>query len=96
MLVKVGTEACPCDGISDGGNLCNIAVGFCTINMDGYPLGESLGVEYGAKGGSSGDISCGDIEGSELGESGTNVCSPGEMSGGNEYGMIEGSPLGDK
>ena len=64
--------------------------------MDGYPQGESLGVEYGAKGGSSGEISGGKLEGTELGESGTDVCSPGEMSGGNEYGMIEGSPLGDK
>ena len=64
--------------------------------MDVPPLGESLSAEYGAKGGSSGEISSGKLEGKELGESGTEVCSPGKMSAGNVDGNIEGCPLGEK
>ena len=37
----------------------NIVVGSWTRKMDRYPLVESIGTEYGAKGGSSGEISGG-------------------------------------
>ena len=82
--------------MSDETNLWSIAVGSWTIKMDGYTLGESLGAEYGAEKGSSGEISSGELEGEELGESGTEVCSSGEMSGGNGYGNLEGYPLVEK
>ena len=39
--------------------------------MDGYPLGESLVAETGADGGSSSEILGEELEGTELGESGT-------------------------
>ena len=48
-----------------------IAVGSWTGTMGGSPLGESLGVESGSKGGSYGDISGGNIESAELGDSST-------------------------
>ena len=64
--------------------------------MDGSTLGESLGAESEAKVGYSSDISGYRLEGSEMGESSTGIFSPGDMSGGNVDGKIEGSPLGEK
>ena len=43
MWVKVGSEVCPCDGMSHGRDLWNIAVEFLIRKIDGYLLGDSLG-----------------------------------------------------
>ena len=59
LCVEVGTEVGPCDGMSHGRDLWNIVVGSWTRKMDGYLLVESLGAEYGAEGGSYGEISGG-------------------------------------
>ena len=61
--------------------------------MDGFPLGESLDAEFGGKGGSSGEISGGELEVEELGESGAETCALGEISGGNGNGNLEGYSL---
>ena len=73
LWVKVGTEVGPSDRILDRKGLQKILVGSWTIKMDGSPLGQSLGTEHGDKGGSSGDIYGGELEGLELGESVTEV-----------------------
>ena len=49
-----------------------------------------------SKGGSSGEISGGKLEGEELGEYGTKVCSPSKMAGGNVDSKLKGYPLGEK
>ena len=41
--------------------------------MDESTLGESLGEKYGDEGGSAGEISCGELEDAEMGESSTEV-----------------------
>ena len=70
--LKVGTEVGLCDVISDGRYLWNIVVGY-RKKIVGSTLGESLGTEYADKGGSSVEISGGELEGEELRESGTEV-----------------------
>ena len=84
--------------MSDGRDLWNIAVGYWTGIMGGSSLVESLGVEYGYKGGCSSEISGGNFEGAELGDSGSGVCYTVDMSGRNGYGKLEGYPNtnGDK
>ena len=52
-------------------DLWNIAVGSWTKQIDGYSLVESLVAEYGFKLCCSGEILGGELEGAELGESGT-------------------------
>ena len=48
--------------------------------LEGSVLGYYIGSEYGTKVGSYDDMSGGELEGTALGESGTEVGSSGEMS----------------
>ena len=74
--------------MSDGRYLQNIMVWSWTRKIDGSPLGESLVAQSGYKGGSSGDISGGEIEGSKLGNSSTDSCSSSEISAGKGDGNL--------
>ena len=62
--------------------------------MNGSLLKDSLDTESGAKGVPSGEILGRELEDEELGDFGTGVCYPGDISGGNGYINLDGSPLG--
>ena len=74
--------------MSYGRHLWNIAVGSLKRKMVVSPLGESLAKESGAKGGTFGEISRGEIEVVELGKFSIEVFSLGDMSVLNGYGKF--------